>query len=296
MVGRATPDRSTRRLAERMTQRMAQTPATSRARRRRARAVVQVTVAQPARWRRLLLGQGARELAAVLLVTLAYFLTRGLVRGREADAFRHANELLQLERLLHLDWERPIQALALSHGWLLEFVNQYYLLGHLPVLIGVALWLFVWRPQSYSWFRNAFILSALIGLVLYVWLPMAPPRFLPGFTDTMKLYGFDVDGSAAGLFYNPYAAMPSLHTGWSVLAGVAIFATTRRWWGKLLGILLPTLMVVSVVMTGNHYILDAVVGAAVTALALALSSLIERGPWAVDAGRGGVRHQAIGAR
>ena len=59
-------------------------------------------------------------------------------------------------------------------------------------------------------------LAATIGLAIYVWLPMAPPRFLPGFTDTMQLYGFNVDGSAAGPFYNPYAAMPSLHTGWAI--------------------------------------------------------------------------------
>jgi membrane-associated phospholipid phosphatase len=279
-----------------MTQRTVRAQATSRARQRRAHEVATATIAPPARWRRLLLGRGPRELASVLLVTLAYFLTRGLVRGREADAFRHANELLQLERLLHIDWERPIQALALSQGWLLDFVNQYYLVGHLPVLIGVALWLFFWRPQSYSWFRNAFILSAIIGLIIYVWLPMAPPRFLPGFTDTMKLYGFDVDGSAAGPFYNPYAAMPSLHTGWAILAGVAIFANTRHWWGKLLGVLLPALMVLSVIMTGNHYILDAVVGAAVTALALALSSLMERGTRNAERGIWSGKREAVGAR
>jgi PAP2 superfamily len=206
-------------------------------------AVALAVSAQPARWRQILLGRGPRELASVLLVTLAYFLTRGLVRGREADAFRNANDLLQLERFLHLEWERPLQALALQHRWLLSFVNDYYLVGHLPVLIGVALWLFFWRPQLYAGFRNAFIFSATIGLAIYVWLPMAPPRFLPGFTDTMQLYGFGVDGSAAGPFYNPYAAMPSLHTGWAILAGVGLFVSVRHWWGKLLGVLLPALMV-----------------------------------------------------
>jgi membrane-associated phospholipid phosphatase len=224
----------------------------------------------------------------------AYFLTRGLVTGREADAFANAYELLRLQALLGLNWERPLQEIALNNRWLLEFVNNYYLLGHLPVLVGTALWLFFRRPESYPWFRNAFILTALFGVAIYVWLPMAPPRFLPGFTDTMKLYGFDVDGSAAGPFYNPYAAMPSLHTGWSVLSGAAIFACSRRLWGKILGVLLPALMVVSVIMTGNHYILDAVVGAALTALAIGLATLAERKPWA--AGRPGVPRAAVGAR
>lgn len=294
MVGRTPPERSTRRLAAPVTRPMPRARDASRAPHRPGAATRDT--APVARWRRILLGRGPRELASVLLVTVAYFLTRGLVRGREADAFHHANELIQLQEFLRIDWERPLQALALNNRWLLDFVNQYYLLGHLPVLIGVALWLFFWRPQSYPWFRNAFILSALFGLVIYVWLPMAPPRFLPGFTDTMKVYGFDVDGSAAGPFYNPYAAMPSLHTGWSVLSGALIFATTRRWWGKLLGVLLPTLMVLSVIMTGNHFILDAVVGAAITALALALASLLGGGLGSAVRGMWGGGREAVGAR
>jgi membrane-associated phospholipid phosphatase len=283
-------------LAERTAKRMLVTQSASRVQRSDTPAAVGAVPAPPARWRQILLGRGPRELAGVLLVTLAYFLTRGLVRGREDDAFGHANELLNIERVFHLNWEHPLQALALSHGWLLDFVNDYYLVGHLPVLIGVALWLFCWRPQIYPWFRNAFIFSATIGLAIYVWLPVAPPRFLPGFTDTMRLYGFDVDGSAAGLFYNPYAAMPSLHTGWSLLAGIAIFVSVRPWWGKLLGVLLPACMVLSVIMTGNHYILDAAAGAAVTALAIALATLVERGAWSAERGMWGRKREAVGAR
>jgi membrane-associated phospholipid phosphatase len=143
----------------------------------------------------------------------------------------------------------------------------------------VTIWLFWWRPTVYPWIRNAFIISAAIGLTIYVAVPMAPPRFLPGFVDTMRVSGFDVDGSAAGPLYNPYAAMPSLHTGWSVLSGFAIFVASRRWWLKAIGIILPSLMVVSVVLTGNHYFLDAVVGAGVVALALTLAWAVERGPW-----------------
>jgi len=96
----------------------------------------------------------------------------------------------------------------------------------------------------------------------------------------MRLSGFDVDGSAAGPLYNPYAAMPSLHTGWAVLSGFAIVIASRQWWLKAIGIALPTLMALSVVLTGNHYFLDAVVGSAVVALALALGWAVERGPWA----------------
>ena len=230
-------------------------------------------------WQRFLQRNGMRELANVAIITLAYFVTRGIIRGREDDAFANAYTLIEMERSLGIYHEMTLQRFALGYDWLIGFVNNYYLYGHLPVLVGVAVWLFWWRPTVYPWIRNAFILSAAIGLTIYVSVPMAPPRFLPGFVDTMKVSGFDVDGSAAGPLYNPYAAMPSLHTGWSVLSGFALFVASRRWWNKILGIVLPTLMVVSVVLTGNHYFLDAVVGTAVVALALALGWVLVHGPW-----------------
>ncbi|MGN6675883.1 MAG: phosphatase PAP2 family protein [Thermomicrobiales bacterium] len=218
-------------------------------------------------------GRGLRELATVLGVTLAYFFSRGLARGGVADATAHAHSILNLETALHLAPEHALQVLALQHGWLLTLVNNFYLYAHLPVLIGVALWLYWLHPQAYTWLRNAFVVSALLGLAIYIWLPVAPPRFMPGFTDTMALYGFNVDGSAAGAFYNPYAAMPSLHVGWSLLAGIAIIVCARSWWGKALGLALPVLMMLTVMMTGNHYLLDVVAGAAVATISLAGAGL-----------------------
>jgi hypothetical protein len=213
------------------------------------------------------------EVGMVFIVTVAYFLTRGLIRGREDDAMKHATQMLNIERALHLDPEHWMQWLALGHPWLMQFANNFYLYAHLPVLVGGGIWLYIKRRWAYPWFRNAFLLSALIGLSIYVLLPVAPPRFLPGFTDTMALYGFNVDGSAAGPFYNPYAAMPSLHVGWSLLAGIALIACGRAWWLRAAGAALPVLMTLSVLMTGNHYLLDAVGGIAVVLVALTLSTL-----------------------
>ncbi len=212
------------------------------------------------------------EFSLILFVTLAYFLTRGLVRGRESDAVKYANSVLNIERALHLDLEQPIQHFTLHHVWLLQIANNFYLYAHLPVLIAVTVWLYWWRPWAYPWFRNAFLISALFGLSIYVLLPVAPPRFMPGFVDTMALYGFNVDGSAAGPLYNPYAAMPSLHVGWSLLAGIAMVAAARSWWLKAAGIALPMLMTLAVIMTGNHYFLDVVAGAVVAVVALTLST------------------------
>jgi membrane-associated phospholipid phosphatase len=224
-------------------------------------------IARP-NWRHTLV-----EVVLILFVTMAYFLTRGLIRGREGGAVDHANKLLGIENALHLNPERPIQHFTLHHEWLLQIANNFYLYAHLPVLIGVAVWLYVARPWAYPWFRNAFLISALFGLSMYVLLPVAPPRFMPGFVDTMALYGFNVDGSAAGPLYNPYAAMPSLHVGWSLLAGIALIACARSWWLKAAGGALPILMTFAVIMTGNHYLLDVIAGAAVVLVSLTLSAL-----------------------
>lgn len=212
-----------------------------------------------------------REVVLILLLTFAYFLTRGLIRGRKEDAFTNARTLISWERALHIDVESAFQSLVMHHRWLETFVNAYYLAGHLPVLIGVAVFLYWRHPSSYAWFRNAFLISALIGLSIYVWLPMAPPRYMPGFVDTMAQSGNGLDGSAVSLLYNPYAAMPSLHCGWAALAGFVVFMSARPWWGKLIGLLIPVGMIFTVIATGNHYLLDVVAGLIIIAISLALA-------------------------
>jgi hypothetical protein len=221
---------------------------------------------RPDAWR------AAREIALVLAVTLAYFLTRGLARGDFASASANARALLDFEQTLHLDPEHTLQALALGHPWLAQAANLFYLAGHLPVLIAIGIWLFWTRPLAYRWFRNAFLISALLGLSIYILWPLAPPRYLPGFTDTLKVAGFDVDGSSVGLFYNPYAAMPSLHVGWALLAGLVVLTVAQMRWLRVAGVALPLLMTLSVLMTGNHFLLDALVGASISLLALLLSA------------------------
>lgn len=212
-----------------------------------------------------------REVALALVVTAAYFLTRGLIRGRTADALAHARDILDIEQALHIEPEEALQRLALLHPLLLQAANFFYLAGHLPVLIAVATWLYRAHRPAYRVFRNAFGLSALLGLTIYVVLPVAPPRFLPGFVDTLKATGLGLDGSAVGLLYNPYAAMPSLHVGWALLAGLALVRYGRAWWLRLAGAALPLLMMLTVLVTGNHYLLDIAAGMGIALLSLTCS-------------------------
>jgi membrane-associated phospholipid phosphatase len=89
--------------------------------------------------------------------------------------------------------------------------------------------------------------------------------------DSLKVTGLGLDGSAVGLLYNPYAAMPSLHVGWSLLAGGALLVSARHWWLKATGVALPVLMTLTVLVTANHYLLDVLAGVAVALVALALA-------------------------
>jgi membrane-associated phospholipid phosphatase len=213
-----------------------------------------------------------RELLFVLGVTSAYFLTRGLIRGRAADAFANAQLILSLEHTLHLEPEYMLQTFAIQHAWLMQAANAFYIVGHLPVLIMTAIWLYFKHPVAYLQIRTAFLLSAFLGLSIYVTFPVAPPRFLPGFVDTLKVSGLNVDGSVVGALYNPYAAMPSLHVGWALLAGMALLGYARRRWLRVIGGLLPVLMTLTVIITGNHYLLDAVAGAVVVLVSLICST------------------------
>lgn len=225
-----------------------------------------------------------REVALALVVTCAYFLTRGLIRGRTSDALAHARDILDIERTLHLDPEAALQHLALLHPLLLQAANIFYLAGHLPVLITVAIWLYRAHQPAYRIFRNAFGLTALLGLTIYVALPVAPPRFLPGFVDTLKTTGLGLDGSAVGLLYNPYAAMPSLHVGWALLAGLSLVICGRSWWLRLAGAALPLLMALTVLVTGNHFLLDIAAGTGIALLSLTCS-------WWLAAARGRARNR-----
>lgn len=218
------------------------------------------------------LRQTLHELALAAVVTFAYFLTRGLIYGRIGDAQDNAQAIIALEHMLHLDPEATAQSFALHHPLLMQAANLFYLGGHLPVLLSVAIWLFWWHPPAYRWLRNAFLISAAIGLSVYVVFPVAPPRFMPGFVDTLKLSGINLDGSAVGLFYNPDAAMPSLHVGWAALAGVALLMCARPRWLRAAGAALPLLMVVAVLITGNHYLLDTIAGFTVAGISLAIST------------------------
>jgi hypothetical protein len=176
-----------------------------------------------------------------------------------------------------------MQDWILGSSLLIELFNGIYFWAHMPLIIGVALLLYWRRPGVYRLIRNAFVVSAAIGLTLYFALPLAPPRFFPelGFVDTMALYAeANYQAQEVGLFVNPYAAMPSLHFGWALLIAVGLWRARpagRRGRGlarPAVGLVAGLIVVgqfFAVVLTGNHWILDAVSGAIVAGAGLAVA-------------------------
>ncbi len=220
-----------------------------------------------------------RELAAVAVAALVYYLVRGAVRDRADEAFARARDLLELEVSLGLDWERAIHEAILDSKLLIDLANGSYFWGHMPLLIVLAIWL--WRSHRDIWrsFRNALLVSAAAGMLCYFLVPTAPPRLMPelGYIDTLALRAAPAyQAQEVGLFVNPYAALPSLHVGWALLAGIAVWRSSPHPAMRMFAISIPLSQSWAVVATANHWTLDAAAGIALCAIAWALVQLLER--------------------
>jgi hypothetical protein len=220
-----------------------------------------------------------RHLAELLFVVPAYILyqfVRGAVHGKAGAAFDNASRVIHIEQRLGIFHEAALQQLILPRDWMVDFFNYLYIWGHLPVIIAVALWLYTRHRNNYAVFRNAFLISGLIALIGFSTVPLAPPRFMPefGFTDTI------INAQSYYAFQNPkivnqYAAMPSLHFGWDVLIAIAIGYNGGRWL-RAVSVTMPFVMLAGIVLTANHYFLDAAAGALVALMGLGLAVLLRR--------------------
>jgi hypothetical protein len=156
-------------------------------------------------------------------------------------------------------------------------MNWVYIWGHWPVIVVVLLWLFVAHPAGYLRTRNAMLISGGIGLVIFASFPVAPPRLAGlGLIDTVTEHSSAYRVLQPPAFVNQYAAMPSLHVGWDLLMGLAVYTYARHVAVRIAGLALPVLMVSAVLLTANHYVIDAAVGAALVLASMAAARWIER--------------------
>ena len=217
----------------------------------------------PKGWSDLLL-----QIALFFSVYQGYQLVRGLSEGRTATAFDNALRVIDVERSLGLFFEPGFQSALLDHPRLIDFANFMYVNSHFVITTTFLAWLYLRRNEHFYFVRNMFMVAMMIALCGYLLLPTAPPRLLPGegFTDTIaSLTSIEQDSNAVSLLVNRYAAVPSMHIGFSsMIAGTAILLV-RNPAGRVLWALYPLLVFFVIVTTANHFWLDAAAGAMVAA-------------------------------
>jgi hypothetical protein len=215
------------------------------------------------------------EVVILSIAALVYVLVRELTEGSPERAIANAEALLAFEQRLGIDHEHTLVALSIEHDWLRTFANWVYIWGHWPVIICVSTWLFVHHRERYLWLRNAVIASGMIGFAFFALVPMAPPRLSGlGYVDTITTWSNSYRIMQPPDYANLYAAMPSLHFGWDLLVGIALFTSTTVLALRVFACVMPTLMAFAVVATANHWILDVFVGLGVVSAGVVVSELL----------------------
>ena len=206
-----------------------------------------------------------REVAIGLGVYGLYLLVRRLALrgdGRER-ARRNAELVVRVEERLGIHVEPAVQRALLRFPRLVHGLNVGYGLFNVSLTVGWLVFLYRRRDPAYHRVRRSAALTYVAAEPAFLLFPTAPPRVLEGFVDTIsEVSGVDLEHPFLLRFYNPIAAMPSLHVAFAVLTGAAIAERSQSVLVK--GAAYGYAPIVSLVVagTGNHYVLDAVAGAA----------------------------------
>ena len=220
-----------------------------------------------------------RQLALFAGAYYAYRLVRGFADGEVTVAFENARALLDAERALGTFFEPGLQAWAQGQAWIVTGANWMYVNSHFVVTTTFLLWLYLARNHAFYYVRNMFMVAMGLALVLYLTFPTAPPRFLPewGFTDTVAAFVGEAAEQTAGALYNPFAAVPSMHVAFALMIAIPAIKLVRARGLKVVWAAYPLLVTFVVLVTANHFWLDAAFGAMVAAVsAWAASSALAR--------------------
>ncbi len=215
---------------------------------------------------RTAIGRRGRWRVEILLfagVLLVYQLSRAFVIGDATNAFANALNVIHLEKASGLFFETHVQAWMLEHLRLTQILNQFYIWAHLPVTGLFFVWLYRRRREAYSFVRNAFFLTNLLALTVFVAFPVAPPRMMEGhgFVDTLSIIsGIDLHAGNLSGWFNPYAAVPSMHFGYALMVGAVTALLAKRIWVRALAVAYPGIVFFTIVGTANHFVIDALAG------------------------------------
>jgi uncharacterized membrane protein YbhN (UPF0104 family) len=219
-------------------------------------------------------GDLGRQLAIFAALDMAYELSRTFAVGDRSTALRHAHSIVSTERSLGLFHELDLQQWALhAPSIVMSVANWTYFNCQFTLTFGFVLFVYLRRNEYYTRLRNLIATINLIGLAGYIFYPAAPPRMLTdlGFVDSLNQTGVNHHSGLIAMLSNPYAAMPSLHTAYAITIGATGFAMTRNRF-RFAWIGYPALVVFSIVVTANHFFLDAIAGTGVAATAFLLVS------------------------
>ncbi|WP_145498391.1 bifunctional glycosyltransferase 87/phosphatase PAP2 family protein [Streptomyces sp. CFMR 7] len=230
-------------------------------------------------WRRVLHRPNLLlELLLIRVVYSAYAQVRLAATAGRPLAEEHGRQIHAIEQWLHIDIELWVNHTVVEITWLREFFDYYYSTFHFIVPLAILGVLYARRPADYRWARTSIGFATVLALVGFWLYPLAPPRLMPGlgFIDTIhgvQDFAKPDYGTLTGVT-NQYAAMPSLHFGWSLWCGVVIVILAPKLWMKALGLLHPLFTIAAIVATANHWVLDAVGGALVVSLGFGLTYLL----------------------
>jgi hypothetical protein len=226
-----------------------------------------------------------------LLVGVFYFIyswTRNRFGSHRVDigdepvhAFNNALRVVHWEKTLHIFEEPRVQSWFLHYPGFMQFWNTFYGLAHFIVTAAVFIWLYRARPDRFPLWRNVLGATTAVAIVGFSLFPLMPPRLLDshtlyggariaesrgvepfGIVDSLEKFGgpWSFDSGAIKKVSNQYAAMPSLHIAWSTWCALVIWELTRRRWARALAVAFPLATLFGIVVTGNHYFLDALGG------------------------------------
>ena len=207
---------------------------------------------------------------------LVYQLSRAFVIGDASDAVRNAWEIIDIEKASGIFFEASVQNWMLDNLHLAQFLNHFYVWAHLPVTAAFFVWLYRARREQYPFVRNAFFVANGMALAVFVVFPVAPPRLMTseGFIDTLSIIsGIDLHAGSLSGWFNPFAAVPSMHFGYALMIGVVMAVLARHWAVRIAVLTYPVLVFIAIVGTANHYVLDALAGGAVMIAAFATTEL-----------------------
>jgi PAP2 superfamily len=217
-------------------------------------------------------GRAVRDAAPVAAALALCPVAARLAPGDPSGPVARAGDVVRIEQRLGVFVEPDLHGWASRHGTLLAAVCIFYVWAHLPLAIGPLVWAWLERPKAFAAARDTFVLAQVLTVAAYLLVPTAPPRLLPhlGFHDTLAGFWGAGAAGASHVMQSPYAALPSGHVVFALVAAGTVVALARPLAVRVLAALYPAVVVGVTVVTANHFLLDAAAAMLVAAVSAAL--------------------------